>query len=162
MRNVRCLSSSRYRSHTTPTPAERSIDGQCLADCRTLRRGSKSSRGPGSQEISSYNNFREHMEYADGGTRTRTTLSGQRILSPLRLPFRHIGFLVTTLFRATCILNPPSGIVLGMSHKSLEVVRNNRPQSPSRTDILGLQPEQDTFILTLPGSCYASPTKSTL
>jgi hypothetical protein len=27
----------------------------------------------------------------DGGTRTRTTLSGQRILSPLRLPFRHIG-----------------------------------------------------------------------
>jgi hypothetical protein len=28
---------------------------------------------------------------ADGGTRTRTTLSGQRILSPLRLPFRHIG-----------------------------------------------------------------------
>jgi hypothetical protein len=29
--------------------------------------------------------------YADGGTRTRTALSGQRILSPLRLPFRHIG-----------------------------------------------------------------------
>ena len=28
---------------------------------------------------------------ADGGTRTRTALSGQRILSPLRLPFRHIG-----------------------------------------------------------------------
>ena len=28
---------------------------------------------------------------ADGGTRTRTTLSDQRILSPLRLPFRHIG-----------------------------------------------------------------------
>jgi hypothetical protein len=31
------------------------------------------------------------MKYTDGGTRTRTTLSGQRILSPLRLPFRHIG-----------------------------------------------------------------------
>ena len=31
------------------------------------------------------------MRYTDGGTRTRTTLSGQRILSPLRLPFRHIG-----------------------------------------------------------------------
>jgi hypothetical protein len=28
---------------------------------------------------------------ADGGTRTRTDLSIQRILSPLRLPFRHIG-----------------------------------------------------------------------
>jgi hypothetical protein len=28
----------------------------------------------------------------DGGTRTRTTPSDQRILSPLRLPFRHIGF----------------------------------------------------------------------
>jgi hypothetical protein len=28
---------------------------------------------------------------ADGGTRTRTILSNQRILSPLRLPFRHIG-----------------------------------------------------------------------
>jgi hypothetical protein len=28
---------------------------------------------------------------ADGGTRTRTDLSVQRILSPLRLPFRHIG-----------------------------------------------------------------------
>jgi hypothetical protein len=31
--------------------------------------------------------------YTDGGTRTRTTLSGQRILSPLRLPFRHIGLI---------------------------------------------------------------------
>ena len=31
------------------------------------------------------------FDYADGGTRTRTALSGQRILSPLRLPFRHIG-----------------------------------------------------------------------
>jgi hypothetical protein len=31
------------------------------------------------------------IDYADGGTRTRTALSGQRILSPLRLPFRHIG-----------------------------------------------------------------------
>jgi hypothetical protein len=31
------------------------------------------------------------MPDADGGTRTRTILSGQRILSPLRLPFRHIG-----------------------------------------------------------------------
>jgi hypothetical protein len=31
------------------------------------------------------------LDYADGGTRTRTALSGQRILSPLRLPFRHIG-----------------------------------------------------------------------
>ena len=29
--------------------------------------------------------------HADGGTRTRTDLSVQRILSPLRLPFRHIG-----------------------------------------------------------------------
>jgi hypothetical protein len=34
------------------------------------------------------------MEYTDGGTRTRTTLSGQRILSPLRLPFRHIGYIL--------------------------------------------------------------------
>ena len=31
------------------------------------------------------------MAGADGGTRTRTDLSIQRILSPLRLPFRHIG-----------------------------------------------------------------------
>jgi hypothetical protein len=33
----------------------------------------------------------EKNDGTDGGTRTRTTLSGQRILSPLRLPFRHIG-----------------------------------------------------------------------
>jgi hypothetical protein len=32
-----------------------------------------------------------HTGAADGGTRTRTDLSVQRILSPLRLPFRHIG-----------------------------------------------------------------------
>jgi hypothetical protein len=35
--------------------------------------------------------FSAKFDYADGGTRTRTALSGQRILSPLRLPFRHIG-----------------------------------------------------------------------
>jgi hypothetical protein len=35
--------------------------------------------------------FFSKIDYADGGTRTRTALSGQRILSPLRLPFRHIG-----------------------------------------------------------------------
>lgn len=28
---------------------------------------------------------------ADGGTRTHTPLTEKRILSPLRLPFRHIG-----------------------------------------------------------------------
>lgn len=27
----------------------------------------------------------------DDETRTRTTIAGQRVLSPLRLPFRHIG-----------------------------------------------------------------------
>jgi hypothetical protein len=32
-----------------------------------------------------------YHRFADGGTRTRTDLSIQRILSPLRLPFRHIG-----------------------------------------------------------------------
>jgi hypothetical protein len=31
------------------------------------------------------------MHPAGGGTRTRTSLSGQGILSPLRLPFRHAG-----------------------------------------------------------------------
>jgi hypothetical protein len=35
-------------------------------------------------------------DYAGGGTRTRTSLSGQGILSPLRLPFRHAGYAVTT------------------------------------------------------------------
>jgi hypothetical protein len=34
---------------------------------------------------------RLQIDGADGGTRTRTDLSIQRILSPLRLPFRHIG-----------------------------------------------------------------------
>jgi hypothetical protein len=34
---------------------------------------------------------RLQIDGADGGTRTRTDLSVQRILSPLRLPFRHIG-----------------------------------------------------------------------
>lgn len=37
---------------------------------------------------------------ADGGTRTRTTLSDQRILSPLRLPFRHIGSRADPQFNA--------------------------------------------------------------
>ena len=31
---------------------------------------------------------------AGGGTRTRTAPSGQRILSPLRLPFRHPGAII--------------------------------------------------------------------
>ena len=35
--------------------------------------------------------FQSPLPAADGGTRTRTALSGPRILSPLRLPFRHIG-----------------------------------------------------------------------
>jgi hypothetical protein len=38
-------------------------------------------------------------EGADGGIRTHTPLSRERILSPLRLPFRHIG--VPTVILAT-------------------------------------------------------------
>ena len=34
---------------------------------------------------------------AGGGTRTRTTFYCPRILSPVRLPFRHTGNVVTTL-----------------------------------------------------------------
>ena len=30
---------------------------------------------------------------AGGGTRTRTTVYGPKILSPVRLPFRHTGYL---------------------------------------------------------------------
>ena len=32
-----------------------------------------------------------YLNGAEGGTRTHTTLSGQRILSPLCLPFHHSG-----------------------------------------------------------------------
>src|ERR1700736_5412277 len=61
---------------------------------------------------------------ADGGTRTRPPLSGQRILSPLRLPFRHIGiYIVNHPLTGTCILKYSSLIVLGMVRKSLEIVR---------------------------------------
>ena len=35
--------------------------------------------------------FEAGKEGAGGGTRTRTPLSRKRILSPLRLPFRHTG-----------------------------------------------------------------------
>ena len=35
--------------------------------------------------------FHANGSGADGGTRTHTSLSRKRILSPLRLPFRHIG-----------------------------------------------------------------------
>ena len=34
---------------------------------------------------------------AGGGTRTRTTFYGPRILSPVRLPFRHTGNIATTI-----------------------------------------------------------------
>ena len=33
------------------------------------------------------------VKYAGGGGRTRTTLAGPGILSPLRMPFRHAGAL---------------------------------------------------------------------
>src|SRR5688572_12829698 len=49
----------------------------------------------GSEPLSpSQNTF---SEGADGGTRTHTSISRKRILSPLRLPFRHIGGCGATL-----------------------------------------------------------------
>ena len=41
---------------------------------------------------------------AGGGTRTRTTFYSPRILSPVRLPFRHTGYLLFTTFPAVLSL----------------------------------------------------------
>ena len=49
--------------------------------------------------------------YAEGGTRTHTSLAGKRILSPPRLPFRHLGMMVDSLKRRRADSNRRIGVL---------------------------------------------------
>ena len=64
---------------------------------------------------------RLQIDGADGGTRTRTDLSIQRILSPLRLPFRHIGERQQASVPRSAFLQAQNGYLQKQSEVSVTV-----------------------------------------
>jgi hypothetical protein len=83
-------STTRYSSSEADRFSNRNSESETPKSLKTRFLGRDSDRD--SREMFEWPADQLLERLADGGTRTRTALSGQRILSPLRLPFRHIGF----------------------------------------------------------------------